>query len=115
MKHKPVTFRDAHALLARIVRKAISKGFSLSLGDGEFSYKPTKDVEKILRVACEVDSGSLSLRDKDGAYRGSLIFVFDGPEMNIVVDHTECDEVRSVLCDRSTLAADGIDVSWWEE
>jgi len=89
----PIEFR----IISGIVRRAISKNYTISVYDGEeFTVKRSRDPAEIIGALATTEQDALVLRDADGRKVGTISLVYNGDD-TVVADHTDNDETADLI------------------
>ena len=89
--------REEFRIISGIVRRAISKGYTVSVYDGgEFTVKRSRDPAEIIGALATTEQDALVLRDADGRKVGTISLVYNGDD-TVVADHTDNDETADLI------------------
>lgn len=102
------------AIVARLVKDAVSAGYFVSLDNGDepdhiFTVDPTQDVQKVLANIAQTDQDHIFL-SKDGQQRKGfkvwffLVYGNDGPD--VINDYSANDEAEAIIKGANALAED---------
>lgn len=108
-----MTIRTEEFIVANTARNAILAGYAVRVNDGEVCYKPTRDMESIMRNATATEETTLVIVDtkQDNKVVAAIYFVF-GNGVDVLTDCTDNALTNSLLCSAENLTNRGVDAGW---
>lgn len=81
----------------RVIRKALAKGYKISVSDGEaYPVKRSSSFTEINKALASTDSDSLIIRDAEGSRIGSVLLIWGNGE-DVISDHTDNAEIAELV------------------
>lgn len=96
----PKTASDADCelhIISKVVEAALSKGFTVSVNDGEaWTVKRSRDIAAIMAALGSTDGDELMIRDANRRI-GSIYLVYGNQPWEVIADHTDTLKMRELL------------------
>lgn len=102
--------RAAGAIVHRLVKEALTRGFTVSVFDSEeWTVKKSTNENEIREALFTTDMDTLCLRRADGSRIGNVLLVYgnDGPD--VVSDYTCAPEIEAIMDEVITPLADRLE------
>lgn len=86
------------SVLRGIINRALAKGFTVSLFDGEeWTVRRSRNAQEVIGAMFTVDEETLRFRDAEGVKIGDAFIVHGNSPEEVVCDHTDSDVMMEII------------------